>query len=83
MEKEWEEKRRSRGILIPLFYLALEAVLLLLILDIFKTLRIETITQIVTVILSLYFFLSCLPRFLRVVRRQKPMRTITASRLYR
>ncbi|GEM_PF-5796800 len=82
MEKKWEEKRRNRGVVIPLMYLLLEAVLLVLIVHIAKMLQIGWLVQTATLGAIAYFLFSCLPRFKRVVDRQKSASTLRPRRIY-
>ena len=81
MEKGWQEKRRARGVSIPLLYLSLEGVLLFLIVYIVDTLGIAELTAVSVLAAAAYFFGSCIPRFRRVLARQKHYLTPMQMRL--
>ena len=75
----WKERRRHKGVLMPLTYLILELILLLLIIYIVAMIGVPLLTLGAMVLAVHYFITSCLPRYHRAIRRQK---YIEDSKLY-
>jgi Flp pilus assembly protein TadB len=69
--RNWQERRRHKGILMPLTYLSLELILLLLIIYTVSLFAIPLLTLLAIVLALHYFITSCLPRYHRAIRRQK------------
>ncbi len=67
----WKERRRHKGIFMPLTYLILESILLLLIIYTVGMIGIPLLTLATMILAVHYFITSCLPRYHRAVRRQK------------
>jgi Flp pilus assembly protein TadB len=69
--RNWQERRRHRGPLMPLTYLILELILLMMIIYVVSVFNIPILT-LATIVLALHYFItSCLPRYHRAIRRQK------------
>jgi Flp pilus assembly protein TadB len=69
--RRWHDRRRHKGRFMPITYLALEAILLLLIVYIVAMSKIVLLVIVAVVFAIHHFLTSCLPRYHRAIRRQK------------
>jgi Flp pilus assembly protein TadB len=67
----WRERRRHKGVLMPLTYITLESILLLLIIYIVSMSGMSLLTLGILILAIHYFITSCLPRYHRAIDRQK------------
>jgi positive regulator of sigma E activity len=77
-----DERRHHDGLMMPTLYLMLEVTLLLLVAYMALQFGSEALISMVAFASGIYFVFSCLPRYFRVLERQR-MHTVRHAYIYR